>query len=75
MKKRSIRRTTLAALMTSAMTVSIVPAAGAAPLSVAPSLPKTSELRSTTTSSMKSVSRKLLRNVASSKKDCPHLNA
>lgn len=28
MKKRSIRRTTLAALMTSAMTVSIVPAAG-----------------------------------------------
>ncbi|WP_214745172.1 immune inhibitor A domain-containing protein [Exiguobacterium sp. s189] len=44
MKKRSIRRTTLAALMTSAMTVSIVPAAGAAPLSVAPSVPTTSEL-------------------------------
>ena len=44
MKKRSIRRTTLAALMTSAMTVSIVPAAGAAPRSVAPSVPTTSEL-------------------------------
>ncbi|WP_371328163.1 immune inhibitor A domain-containing protein [Exiguobacterium sp. HVEsp1] len=39
-----MRRTTLAALMTSAMTVSIVPAAGAAPLSVAPSVPTTSEL-------------------------------
>ncbi|WP_214775303.1 immune inhibitor A domain-containing protein [Exiguobacterium sp. s37] len=44
MNKRSIRRTTLAALMTSAMTVSIVPAAGAAPLSVAPSVPTMSEL-------------------------------